>query len=164
MTQIETSRLRVFPLPLEQLRLWAEDLPALERQLGCPYRGVPIEGAALRNARHILALAGEGPISPYRTVWMLVQKEDGVIIGSAGFKGPPDRKGEVEIQYAMGKDYRRRGYMTEAVEAICRWALEQPGVAHITAETDLVSYPSQRILERLGFRKYREEETLWWRL
>lgn len=164
MTQIETSRLRVFPLPLEQLRLWAEDLPALERQLDCPYRGVPIEGAALHNARRILALAGEGPISPYRSVWMLVQREEGVIIGSAGFKGPPDRKGEVEIQYAMGKDYRRRGYMTEAVEAICRWALEQPGVAHITAETDLVSYPSQRILERLGFQKYREEETLWWRL
>ncbi len=40
----------------------------------------------------------------------------------------------------------------------------QPGVAHITAETDLVSYPSQRILERLGFQKYRHEETLWWRL
>ena len=64
----------------------------------------------------------------------------------------------------MGKAYRRRGYMTEAVKAICCWALEQPEVAHITAETDLVSYPSQRILERLGFQKYREEETLWWRL
>lgn len=70
----------------------------------------------------------------------------------------------MEIRYAMGKDYRRRGYMTEAVKAICCWALEQPEVAHITAETDLVSYPSQRILERLGFQKYREEETLWWRL
>ena len=119
---------------------------------------------ALGDARRLLAAAEEAGESPYRTVWMLVQREEGVIIGSAGFKGGPDEKGEVEIRYAMGKDYRRRGYMTEAVKAICCWALEQPEVAHITAETDLVSYPSQRILERLGFQKYREEETLWWRL
>ena len=163
MLSIETSRLRVFPLPLAQLRLWAEDLPALQRSLGYAYRGVPVE-KALGDARRLLAAAEEAGESPYRTVWMLVQREEGVIIGSAGFKGGPDEKGEVEIRYAMGKDYRRRGYMTEAVKAICCWALEQPEVAHITAETDLVSYPSQRILERLGFQKYREEETLWWRL
>ena len=163
MLSIETSRLRVFPLPLAQLRLWAEDLPALERSLGYAYRGVPVE-KALGDARRLLAAAEEAGESPYRTVWMLVQREEGVIIGSAGFKGGPDEKGEVEIRYAMGKDYRRRGYMTEAVKAICCWALEQPEVAHITAETDLVSYPSQRILERLGFQKYREEETWWWRL
>ena len=163
MLSIETSRLRVFPLPLAQLRLWADDLPALERSLGYAYRGVPVE-KALGDARRLLAAAEEAGESPYRTVWMLVQREEGVIIGSAGFKGGPDEKGEVEIRYAMGKDYRRRGYMTEAVKAICCWALEQPEVAHITAETDLVSYPSQRILERLGFQKYREEETLWWRL
>ena len=163
MLSIETSRLRVFPLPLAQLRLWAEDLPALERSLGYAYRGVPVE-KALGDARRLLAAAEEAGESPYRTVWMLVQREEGVIIGSAGFKGGPDEKGEVEIRYAMGKDYRRRGYMTEAVKAICCWALEQPEVAHITAETDLVSYPSQRILERLGFQKDREEETLWWRL
>ena len=124
---------------------------------------MPVE-KALGDARRLLAAAEEAGESPYRTVWMLVQREEGVIIGSAGFKGGPDEKGEVEIRYAMGKDYRRRGYMTEAVKAICCWALEQPEVAHITAETDLVSYPSQRILERLGFQKYREEETLWWRL
>ncbi len=163
MLSIETSRLRVFPLPLAQLRLWAEDLPALERSLGYAYRGVPVE-KALGDARRLLAAAEEAGESPYRTVWMLVQREEGVIIGSAGFKGGPDEKGEVEIRYAMGKDYRRRGYMTEAVKAICCWALEQPEVAHITAETDLVSYPSQRILEGLRFQKYREEETLWWRL
>ena len=45
MLSIETSRLRVFPLPLAQLRLWAEDLPALERSLGYAYRGVPVEKA-----------------------------------------------------------------------------------------------------------------------
>lgn len=166
MTSIETPRLRIFPLTPEQLHLWVENVPALERELGYSYRGVPTEDRPLAAIKKLLAQAeASSPESwPYCTAWILVQKEDQAIIGSAGFKGPPDQNGEVEISYAMGTGYRRRGYMTEAVEAICRWALAQPGVAHITAETNLVSYPSQRILERLGFQKYRDEDTLWWRL
>ena len=66
MLSIETSRLRVFPLPLAQLRLWAEDLPALERSLGYAYRGVPVE-KALGDARRLLAAAEEAGESPYRT-------------------------------------------------------------------------------------------------
>lgn len=166
MPAIETPRLRMFPLTPAQLRLWVENIPALEKELGYSYRGVPIEDRPRSEIQKLLARGQKAPaeLLPYCTAWMLVQKEDQAIIGSAGFKGPPDQKGEVEISYAMGTGYRRRGYMTEAVEAICRWALSQPGVLHITAETDLVSYPSQRILERLGFQKYRDEETLWWRL
>ena len=166
MPTIDTPRLRIFSLSLDQLRLWAEDLPALERELGYAYRGGPIEERPLAGIQKLLACGRTAPPhqQPYCTAWMLVQKEDQAIIGSAGFKGPPDQNGEVEISYAMGTGYRRKGYMTEAVEAICRWALSQPEVTHITAETDLVSYPSQRILERLGFQKYRDEETLWWRL
>jgi len=165
MPTIETPRLRIFPLTPEQLRLWVENVPALERELGYSYRGVPMEDRPLTSARKLIDQAEASPEDLlYCTAWMLVQKEDQAIIGSAGFKGPPDRNGEVEISYAMGTGYRHRGYMTEAVEAICRWALSQPGVSHITAETNLVSYPSQHILERLGFQKYRDEDTLWWRL
>lgn len=165
MPTIDTPRLHIFPLTPEQIRLWVEDLPALERELGYAYRGVPLEERPLEALRQLLAQGEREPRSQlYCAPWMLVHKEDRAIIGSAGFKAPPDREGELEISYAMGTAYRRQGFMTEAVEAICRWALAQPGISHITAETDLVSYPSQRILERLGFQKYRDEETLWWRL
>lgn len=165
MPTIDTPRLHIFPLTPEQVRLWVKDLPALERELGYAYRGVPMEERPPAALRRLLSHTEEDPCrQPYCAPWMLVHKEDRAIIGSAGFQGPPDRNGEVEIRYAMGTAYRRQGFMTEAVEAICRWALSQPGIAHITAETDLVSYPSQRILERLGFQKYRDEETLWWRL
>ena len=49
MPTIDTPRLRIFSLSLDQLRLWAEDLPALERELGYAYRGVPIEERPLRE-------------------------------------------------------------------------------------------------------------------
>ena len=38
MPSIDTLRLRIFPLTPEQVRLWVEDLPALERELGYSYR------------------------------------------------------------------------------------------------------------------------------
>lgn len=165
MIQLETERLRIFPATPEQFRLWVEDLPALERELGCPYRGELPEEAELRKAwQQLTAIRGDRNRYPYRTAWMLVHRQEGAIIGTAGFLGPPDQRGEMEIRYAMGRAHRGQGYMTEAVEAICRWALEQPGVRHITAETDLMGRASQRVLEHLGFQKYREEETLWWRL
>ncbi len=54
--------------------------------------------------------------------------------------------------------------MSEATKAMCEWALKQNGVKNVIAETDLDGVASQRILERCGFKKYKEEETLWWRL
>lgn len=54
--------------------------------------------------------------------------------------------------------------MTEAVQAMCEFALKQNGVRNIIAETDLDGFASQRILERCGFKKYKQEETIWWML
>lgn len=54
--------------------------------------------------------------------------------------------------------------MTEAVESMCKWALRQKNVLNIIAETDIDNQASQKILERCGFIKYKEEETIWWRL
>ena len=138
----------------------------LERELGRPYRGVPLAGSDLEDARRQLGEAEKNPARyPYHTAWFLVEKKLGLVVGTAHFRGAPDSSGEVEIRYSMGKPHRGRGYMTEAVEAICCWALAQPEVAHITAETDfMMGRASLRILERLGFQKYREEETVWWRL
>ncbi len=42
--------------------------------------------------------------------------------------------------------------MTEAVKAMCEWALKQKGVRNVIAETDLAGFASQRILECCGFK------------
>lgn len=54
--------------------------------------------------------------------------------------------------------------MTEAVQAMCKWALKQENVSHIIAETDVDGFASQRILQRCGFIETRREESIWWRL
>ena len=53
--------------------------------------------------------------------------------------------------------------MTEAVRAMTAWALKQPGVRAVTAETERYNLASQRILERCGYARYRQGETLWWK-
>ena len=75
MVELETKRLRIFPITPEQSRLWLEDLPALERQLGCPYRGEPLGEAELRAARRQMDAAREDLVRyPYRTAWFLVHR------------------------------------------------------------------------------------------
>lgn len=44
------------------------------------------------------------------------------------------RKGRDRLR--TGKAFEKQGYMTETVRALCAWAKQQPGVRHITAETE----------------------------
>lgn len=96
--------------------------------------------------------------------WLILRKNDRVIVGSADFKGIPDERGAVEIGYGLGKAFEHNGYMTEAVKSMCDWALRQSGVVAVIAETDRDGLASQRILEQCGFDKYDERDTIWWRL
>ena len=81
--------------------------------------------------------------------WM-IEKKDGTYIGDLCFKGlNPD--GSVEIGYGITEENQGQGYATEAVEAAVSWALKQPGVCRVEAETDPENKKSQRVLEKCGF-------------
>lgn len=83
-------------------------------------------------------------------MWLMQLNAERRIIGSAGFKGKPDRKGCIEIGYGISPDYRRRGYTFEAVKALIDWAFQQPQVARVTAECLPDNLGSRRILEKAG--------------
>jgi RimJ/RimL family protein N-acetyltransferase len=48
--------------------------------------------------------------------------DDGRLVGSAGFFGSPDERGEVEIGYSICENERRKGFATAAIDALCRSA------------------------------------------
>ena len=72
------------------------------------------------------------------------------MIGDACFKGLPE-SGAPEVGYGLDADYWNRGYATEAADALCAWALAQPDVTAVEAETDPGNTASQRVLQKLGF-------------
>jgi RimJ/RimL family protein N-acetyltransferase len=81
---------------------------------------------------------------------LIVRRRDGLVIGEIGFVGPP-REGAVMIGYAIVPSARRRGYATEAISALSAWALAEPDVHAVRAQTLPENEPSIRALLRAGF-------------
>jgi len=137
----------------------------LDEHLDCRYQAEPMEGFFLDIVRgQAEKTAGDADNYLYHSFWFLVRKSDRVVVGSADFKDVPDEKGEVEIGYGLGKEFEHQGYMTEAVGAMCEWALRQDGVSHVIAETETDGLASQAILKHCGFCLCERGETFWWRL
>ena len=81
--------------------------------------------------------------------WM-IESKGGAPIGDLCFEGLND-DGSVEIGYGIIEENQGLGYATEAVDAAVEWALKQPGVCRVEAETDPENQKSQRVLEKCGF-------------
>lgn len=73
-----------------------------------------------------------------------------VLVASGGFKGPP-REGTAEVGFSVLPQFQGRGYATEIVGGLVRWALRQPGVARVVAETEWANPASVRVLRKVGF-------------
>jgi RimJ/RimL family protein N-acetyltransferase len=87
------------------------------------------------------------------------------MVGDLCFVGEPNTEGEAEIGYGTYKEFRKRGFMTEAVAGMIKWAEKQPNIRSIIASTEKSNIDSYSILKRNNFIKSGETETLYnWRL
>lgn len=84
-------------------------------------------------------------------VLVLHEGESPTLIGSGGYKGPPDPGGTVEIGYSIVRDRRRRGYATEMVRGLVGRAFEDGRVLRVIAETLPELEPSIGVLRKCGF-------------
>lgn len=134
---IETDRLRLFPASKAQME--AAIAGADDAELKAAYREM-LDGCLQHPAQWA-----------WYAMWQ-IERKDGVPIGDLCFKGL-DENGTAEIGYGMRDAMQGRGYATEAVAAACAWALRQPGVTALTAETAPENGASQRVLEKCGFRR-----------
>lgn len=66
----------------------------------------------------------------------------------------------MEIGYDLSPSARGTGWATEAARLLTSWAAYQPGVRTVYALTEPENVPSQRVLERAGFRFTGEREGL----
>lgn len=73
-----------------------------------------------------------------------------VLVASGGFLGPP-QDGTAEIGYSVLPQFQGWGYATEMVGGLVGWALGQPGVVRVAAETEWANPASVRVLSKAGF-------------
>ena len=144
------------------LRPFAEgDAADLYRYAGDPRVGPPAgwqPHRSLEESREIIRTVFSAPHT-----FALEEKEDGRVIGSAGFvnrhydalPGPDD-----EIGYAMSPDYWGRGLMPEAVAALLRYGFEDLGLRTIWCGHYDFNRKSRRVVEKSGFR-YRFTDRRW---
>lgn len=90
---IETNRLHLIPLTAQQLKLWIEDIPALEKELDCKYRAEPMEGFFLDIVKKQLEVTVKDESNYlFHSFWFIVRKSDKTVVGSADFKDVPNDK------------------------------------------------------------------------
>ena len=82
-------------------------------------------------------------------IWMIESKA-GTHIGELCFKGITEN-GAAEIGYGIAERFQGCGYGAEAVSALTDWALEQPRVMCVMAETEASNIASQKVLNKAGF-------------
>ena len=112
------------------------------------------------DERHLRFRRKQMDVDPAAREWLVhaivLRKDSRRMIGTAGFHGKPgtnakQRPDAVEVGYRIFAEHRGRGYATEAVDALLRWAHEEHGIRHFIASVSPDNEPSLAIVRKLGF-------------
>ncbi|NUR85775.1 MAG: GNAT family N-acetyltransferase [Nonomuraea sp.] len=76
---------------------------------------------------------------------------EGVVVGHAGFHGPPDEAGMVEIGYAVAPEFRRQGYGRAILIELLRRAAAEPAVKTVRATISPDNTASLATIAGFGF-------------
>ena len=132
-----TERMKIYPISIEKMK----EIVEVEKNeiLKIAYKEM-LDGCLNDPEKYI-----------WYTLWFMeLKNSENEIVGNLSFKGIDDN-GTVEIGYGINNGYENKGYMTEAVRAISKWALMQPNVKQIEAEAEESNIASIRVLEKCNF-------------
>lgn len=85
-------------------------------------------------------------------VWAIEERATGEFTGTAGFESFSFLDGSAEAGFTLLKEYRGRGYMTQAMEAIIAFAFGELRLNRIEVRIHPENAPALRLAERLGFK------------
>ena len=87
--------------------------------------------------------------------FVIIEQASDLLIGDVGihFLDTDSENRQVEIGYTLDKDFRGKGYATEALKTIIDYLINSLNKHRIVASIDPVNTTSIKLIERLGFRK-----------
>ncbi|WP_066583518.1 GNAT family N-acetyltransferase [Cellulomonas timonensis] len=107
------------------------------------------------DARYVWGLRSrQVDADPATAQWItgvIVDAGSGVVVGRAGFHGPPDARGMVEVGYSVDPDYRRRGYARATLRAMLDRARRDPSVRTVRATISPDNIASRALVLQHGF-------------
>lgn len=84
-------------------------------------------------------------------MWIVCDRKTGRLIGRAGVEPKEELDGELEIGYAIGVPYQRKGYGTEACAAVISYVKRELAADRLNCLIEEGNTVSERLAERLGF-------------
>ena len=99
----------------------------------------------------------EDPASAAWVTGVIWDEERQLAVGRAGYHGPPDAAGMVEIGYAVDPTHRRRGYARAALEALLHRAANDPRVHTVRVTISPDNTASYRLASQYGFTRVGEQ-------
>jgi RimJ/RimL family protein N-acetyltransferase len=153
-----TPPVQILQLDAATLRALADgDLEAADRTAPVPltpYLAGP-DCAGVWEVRAVQIL--EDPASGAWITGIVWDSDRGLAVGRAGYHGPPDDAGMVEIGYSIDPQYRRQGYARAALRALVDRAAREPGVRTVRATVSPDNSASRDLVLSEGFLEVGEQ-------
>jgi ribosomal-protein-alanine N-acetyltransferase len=92
-------------------------------------------------------------------IWALVGREDPVLRGRCGFNRILETS-EIEVDFVLARNYWRKGYATEAAEAVLAYGFNSLNFDRIIALAKPDNVASRRVIEKIGLR-YQHDAEYW---
>lgn len=148
-----TPSVELVQLPLAAIDALADgDLEAANRHSAVPLtRHFSSDRQAVWKIRSLQLAA-----APDDAGWItgaLIDRTTGQAVGCAGFHGPPDSAGMVELGYSVDPGLRRRGYARAALELLLERAAREPTVRTVRATVSPDNDASRNLILQYGFQE-----------
>lgn len=145
--KIECARLILTPLSLEEMETIQGGKQNLIKESAL---SEVIKSAVAHRIERMRKAPKE--MSPWLSYWLATERTSGEGVGLIGCKYLPDEDGYVELGYAVARECRNKGYMTEALLGFLDWLYECPACVGATLAIRSANLPSVRVAEKCGFR------------
>ena len=147
---MQTERLRLRPFQVE-------DAPVLNSIANQEYilKWMPDWQSSIEGTENLIEwFVSQYPLANRSTARVMLAVElHGSVIGMVGIGNKEEVDNEIEIAYFISESHAGKGYTTEAAEAVSHWALSNLKMDYLIAIVETDNYPSQRVVEKIGFRK-----------
>lgn len=161
--RLRTDRLQLIAATFEHVCAEMESPEDLVRLLGTQVDAGWPPGEYDRDAQEFFRdrLKECGPPVVGWYGWYAIAREErdrpSTLVGTGGYLGPPNEKGEVEIGFSMMPLWQGRGYATEMAEALVAKAFADLRVRKVLARTASGNTASIKVLLKCGFRRLRKD-------